>query len=88
MQGLRRFDWPQAGAGLSGDIEPVDGAVIDLNQQSAVISLPNLLMGEPTLIVATPRQVSHLSTDSFRQLLVTPDLNPQRLIIVERQRSE
>ena len=87
-QGLRRFDWPAQGAGLSGESEAVTGAVIDLNQQSALASLPGPLMGESTLITATPRQLNHLGTDSLRQLLITPDLNPQRVLVVERLSAE
>ena len=88
MQGLRRFDWPQEGQGLNGSAALIRGAVIDLNQQSAITSLPNPLMGEPTLITATPRQVNHLGSESLRHLLVTPDLNPQRIMVIERQRTE
>lgn len=87
-QGLRRFDWPNLGSGLTSDPEEgharVAGTVIDLNQQSTLVSFPESLFGEPILITANPRQIRHMSSLSLRQVLSTPDLNPQRLLVVTR----
>ncbi len=87
-QGLRRFEWPQVGSGLTPDPETgyprLKGTVIDLNQQSAILSFPESLFGEPILITANARQIKHMSSRSLRQVFITPDLNPQRLLVMTR----
>ena len=87
-QGLRRYNWPVDGSGLMPDSEAgytrEAGTVIDLNQQSSVLSFPESLFGEPILITANPRQIMHMSSQSLRQVLSTPDLNPQRLLVLTR----
>lgn len=83
-QGLRRFNWPELGFGLEVNAPSVKGVVLDLNQQSTLASFPEPLLGESVLITANSRQVTHLSSESLRQVLSTPDLNPQRLIVVTR----
>ena len=83
-QGLRRFGWPESGSGLGSNVPSVKGIVLDLNQQSTLLSFPEPLLGESVLITANSRQVTHLSSESLRQVLNTPDLNPQRLMVVTR----
>jgi PKD repeat protein len=83
-QGLRRFEWPQDGFGLAMDAPDISGTVLDLNQQSTLVSFPEPLLGESILITANHRQITHLSSESLRQVLNTPDLNPQRLMVITR----
>lgn len=82
--GLRRFPIPEEGSGLEGERSPVSGVILDLGQFNTLVSFPSTLMGEPTIITATRRQVTHLSSSSLRSMLTTPDANPTSLAISTR----
>ena len=83
-QGLRRFDWPTDGQGLAPDAPHAAEVILDLNQLSTIQAMPSPLMGESTLITATSRQLTHISSESLRPLITTVGVNIQRLLITER----